>query len=169
MLKTLSIGAGLALLTAMPAFAACTDISSATVALTACVDSDWQPIEGTGAQEFVYANVDEKSAMMVITEKEPIPSDKFRGAILQNAVTGAGGSEDNVKVMREWTTTIAGAPFNVLEYTVTTEAGVLLFQNYYYSAAGYGSTQILTYSLEADATSAAFHAGAFAATVKLGG
>jgi hypothetical protein len=40
MLKTLIAGAAFALLTALPAFAACTEISSKTIALTGCIDGE---------------------------------------------------------------------------------------------------------------------------------
>jgi hypothetical protein len=167
MLKSLLSGAAIALLTAMPAFAACTDISSTTIALTGCVDSEWVAGEGTGAQEFVYLTADQNFGLMVITEKEPIPSAQFREAIITNAVNGSGGNKDDVQVVGERIVSIDGKPFNVLEYTIANDGNPILFQNYYYSQPGYGSVQILSYSLETDATAAAYRAGVFAATLKL--
>lgn len=169
MLKTLVAGAGLALLTAIPAFAACTDISSTTIALTGCIDSEWQAIEGTGAQEFSYLTADQNFGPMLITEKETIPAAQFRDAIIQNAITGSGGTADDVKIVRERIINVDGKPFNVVEYTIPNNGQPILFQNFYYSAPGYGSLQILAYSLETDATASAFRAGIFAATAKIGG
>ena len=169
MLKSLLIGAGVALLTAMPALAACTEIKSATIALSGCVDSEWVKSEGTGAQEFVFLTSDQNFGLMVITEKDPIPSAQFRQAIIANAVTGSGGTEADIKVVRERIVSIGDQPFNVIEYTIPNSGNPILFQNFYYSAPGFGSMQILAYSLETDAVASAYRAGVFASTVKLGG
>ncbi|HZY69175.1 MAG TPA: hypothetical protein VFE52_11330 [Devosia sp.] len=168
MLKTIIAGAALALLSAFPAFAACTEISSKTIALTGCIDSEWQAIEGTGAQEFSYLTADQNFGLMLITEKEVIPAAQFREAIIQNAITGSGGTADDVKTVRERIVNIDGKPFNVIEYTIPNSGSPILFQNFYYSAPGYGSLQILAYSLETEATASAFRAGIFAATAKVG-
>ena len=169
MFKTLLAGAGIALLTAMPAFAACTEISSATIALTGCIDDEWKAIEGTGAQEFSYLTADQNFGLMLITEKEVIAATQFREAIIQNAIKGNGGAADDVKIVRERKVNIDGEPFNVIEYTIPNSGNPILFQNFYYSAPGYGSLQILAYSLEADATASGFRAGLFAGTAKIGG
>ena len=169
MLKTLVAGAGLALLTAVPAFAACTEISSATIALTGCIDTEWQAIEGTGAQEFSYLTADQNFGLMLITEKETIPATQFRDAIIQNAITGSGGTADDVKIVGERKVNIDGKAFDVVEYTIPNSGQPILFQNFYYSAPGYGYLQILAYSLETDATASAFRAGVFAGTAKIGG
>jgi hypothetical protein len=169
MLKTIVAGAVLALLTALPAFAACTEITSKTLALTGCIDSEWQPIEGTGAQEFSYLTADQNFGLMLITEKEVIPTAKFREAIIQNAITGSGGTADDVKTVRERIVSIDSKPFNVIEYTIPNDGNPILFQNYYYSAPGYGSLQILAYSLEGEGSASGFRAGLFAGTAKVGG
>ncbi len=169
MLKTLIAGATLALLTAVPAFAACTEISSKTIALTGCVDSEWQKIDGTGAQEFSYLTADQNFGLMLITEKEVIPAAQFREAIIQNAIKGSGATAADIKTVGERIISIDGKPFNVLEYTIPNNGNPILFQNFYYSAPGYGSLQILSYSLQTDATAAAFRAGVFAGTAKMGG
>lgn len=169
MLKTLIAGAAFALLTALPAFAACTEISSKTIALTGCIDGEWQPIEGTGAQEFSYLTADQNFGLMLITEKETIPATQFRDAIIQNAIKGSGGTADDVKIVRERKVSIDGKSFDVVEYTIPNNGNPILFQNFYYSAPNYGSLQILAYSLDADATASAFKAGLFAGTAKIGG
>ena len=168
MLKTLIAGATLALLTALPAFAACTEISSKTIALTGCIDSEWQAIEGTGAQEFSYLTADQNFGLMLITEKETIPTAQFREAIIQNAITGSGGTAADVKTVREGLMSVDGKPFNVIEYTIPNNGNPILFQNFYYSQPGFGSVQILSYSLTTDSTVAAYKAGVFASTVKIG-
>ena len=167
MFKTLLAGAALALLTAMPAFAACTEISSKTVALTGCIDSEWQPIEGTGAQEFSYLTADQNFGLMLITEKETIPTAAFREAIIQNAITGSGSTD--VEVVGDSKATIAGKSFNVIEYTIPNDGNPILFKNFYYSAPDFGALQILSYSLKADRKASARKAATFTATVELGG
>ena len=169
MLKTILAGATLALLTALPAFAACTEISSKTIALTGCIDNEWQPIDKSGAQEFSYLTADQNFGLMLITEKEVIPTAQFRTAIIQNAIKGSGGTADDVKTVGERIVSIDGKPFNVIEYTIPNDGNPILFQNFYYSAPGYGSLQILAYSLVTDATASGFRAGVFAGTAKVGG
>ena len=168
MLKTILAGAGIALLSAAPALSACTEISSKTIALSGCIDSEWQVIEGSGAQEFSYLTADQNFGLMLITEAEVIPAAQFREAIIQNAISGSGAPPSEVKTVRERLVNIDDKPFNVIEYTVPNDGNPILFQNYYYSAPGFGSLQILAYSLEPEATAAAYRAGVFAATARLG-
>jgi hypothetical protein len=168
MLKSLIIGAAGAFLVAAPALADCTDISSKTLKLTGCVDKEWVAGTGTGAQEFVYNTADQNFGLMVITETDAFPGTTFHDAIIANAVKGAGGKQDDVKVVSERIENIDGKPFNVLEYTLANDGNPILFQNYYYSQPGLGSIQILGYSLETDAATAAFKTGLFAATLKIG-
>ena len=167
MYKSLILGAGAALLLAAPALA-CTDITSKTVKLTGCVDTEWVAGTGTGAQEFVYLTADQNFGLQVITETEPVPAAQFRDAIINNAVTAIKGTKDDVKVVGERIENVDGKPFNVLEYTIPNAGNPVLFQNFYYSQPGFGSLQILAYSLAADSNAAGYKAGVFASTVKLG-
>lgn len=162
------IGAAVALALGTPAAWACTDIASKTVKLTACVDAEWQAGQGSGAQEFVYATADGSVGLMVITEAETFPIAKFRDAIIANAVHGVGDKKDEVSIASERIENIDGKPFNVIEYQVANSGNPILFQNFYYSQPGFGSVQILSYSLTTDSTVAAYKAGVFASTVKLG-
>ena len=168
MFKSLLIGAGLVLVSAASAVA-CTDISSATVALTGCVETEWQQTAGTGAQEFVYGTADGNFGIMVITEKDVFTMAQFRDAIVANAVNGNGGDASKVQVLGERIETISGEPWSVVEYNVDYQGSPLTFQNYYLSKPGFGSVQILGYSLTSMATAAAFKTGVFASTVKIGG
>lgn len=168
MLKPLLIGAGFVLAAALPAAAACTDIASQTIALSGCIDSEWQALEGSGAQEFLFQTADGNFALMLVTEAETFPMAQFRDAILQNAVTGSGATPEQVTVVNERVVSIDDKPFNVIEYQVPLDGNLLRFQNFYYSATGLGALQILAYSLDSDAAAAAYRAGVFAATVKLG-
>lgn len=161
------VGAAAALLLAAPAMA-CADISSKTVKLTGCVDDEWKAGTGTGAQEFVFATADGNYGMMVITEAQDFPIPKFRDAIIANAVHGVGDKKEDVSVVSERNENIDGKAFNVIEYEVANNGNPILFQNFYYSQPGFGSVQILSYSLTTDATVAAFKAGLFASTVKIG-
>ncbi|MEO8757177.1 MAG: hypothetical protein ABI398_05425 [Devosia sp.] len=168
MFKALIIGASAALLLAAPAFA-CTDIASKTIKLTGCVDEQWTAGAGTGAQEFVYATADGNFGLQVITETEPVAATAFHDAIISNAVAAIKGTKDDVKILGERIENIDGKPFNVLEYTIPNDGNPILFQNFYYSQPGFGSVQILGYSLVTDGNAAAYKTGAFASTVKLGG
>lgn len=168
MFKSLLIGAGLALISAASAMA-CTDISSATVALSGCVGDEWTQTQGTGAQEFVYGTSDGNFGMMLITEKDVFTMAQFRDAIIQNAINGNGGDPAKVQVVGERIETISGEPWSVVEYAVDYQGSPLTFQNYYLSKPGFGSVQILGYSLTSMASAAAFKTGVFAATVKTGG
>jgi hypothetical protein len=167
MLKPTLIGVAAALLVAAPAFA-CDDISSKTVKLTACVDTEWVPGEGKGAQEFVYATADQNFGLQVITETGVVAAQAFHDAIISNAIAAIKGTADDVKVTSERVENIDGKPFNVLEYTIPNNGNPVLFQNFYYSQPGFGSVQILGYSLESDGNTAAYKTGVFASTVKLG-
>jgi hypothetical protein len=169
MLKPIVIGAAAALLLAVPAFAACTPITSKTVKLTGCVDSEWVAGAGSGAQEFVYLTADQNFGLQVITESETVPAQQFHDAIIANAVKAIGGAAADVKIVGERIENVDGKPFNVLEYTIPNDGNPVLFQNFYYSQPGFGSVQILGYSLETDGNTAAYKTGVFTSTVKIGG
>ncbi|MEQ1771431.1 MAG: hypothetical protein ABL879_16500 [Devosia sp.] len=163
-MKTSLLAAGMLLAVSAPALA-CTQITSATVKLTGCVADEWQQVEGTGAQEFVYNTADGNFGLMVITEKEVFTMAQFRDAIVANAVNGNGGDPAKVQIVSERIETISGEPWSVVEYAVDYQGSPLTFQNYYLSKPGYGSVQILGYSLTTMATSAAWKAGVFAGSV----
>lgn len=170
MIKILGLTAVALLVGAGTAAAACTEISSQTVALTGCVDEEWEATEGQGAQEFVYLTPDQNFGLMVIAEDAAVAAGQFRDAIISNAITGgASGNADAVKVVAERIENIDGKPFNVLTYTLDSDGTPILYQNFYYSQPGLGSIQILTFSLEGDALTAAYKAGVFTSTLKVGG
>ena len=98
MLKHLLLSASAVLLAGAPALA-CTQISSATVPLTGCIADEWQQMQGSGAQEFVYNTADGNFGLMVITEKEVFNASSFRDAIVQNAINGNGGDASKVQVI----------------------------------------------------------------------
>ena len=168
MIRSLAIGVGAALLLAAPALA-CTDISSAVVKLTGCVDEQWVAQEGAQALEFSYLTDDKNFALQVVTEAEVIPAPTMRGAILQNAANAVGGKTENVTIVSERIENIDGKPFNEIEYTLTDGTNTLTYQNYYYSQPGLGTVQILALSAPTDTSAAAFKLGVFAGTVKIGG
>ena len=167
MRTSLIIGVAVALFAVAPALA-CTDISSKTVKLTGCVGEEWVAGKGTDAQEFVYATADQNYGMMVITESATFSGSQFHDAIVANAIAGVGGKKEDISVVSERVENIDGKPFNVIEYEAANSGNPILFQNFYYSQPGFGSVQILTYSLTTDANTAAYKAGVFASTVKLG-
>lgn len=167
MLKSVIIGAGVALLFAAPALA-CTDISSKTLKLTACVDESWQAQEASGAMEFSYQTSDQNFALQVITETAVLPAQTLHDALIANAVSAV-GSKDNVKEIGERVENIDGKPFNILEYQLTDGKTTLTYQNAFISQPGLGSVQLVVLSTPDDATAAALKLGMFAASVKIGG
>ena len=168
MLKPVLIGVAAVLLCAAPALA-CTNITSKTVKLTGCVDTEWVAGTGQGAQEFVYTTSDQNFGLQVITESDVVPAQQFHDAIIANAAKAINGTADDIKVLGERVENIDGKAFNVLEYTIPNSGNPVLFQNFYYSQPGFGSVQILGYSLASDGNAAAYKTGAFTSTVKLGG
>jgi hypothetical protein len=167
MLRPLVIGAGLALAFAAPALA-CTEISSATVKLTGCVDEQWQAQAASGAIEFNYLTADQNFALRVITETAVLNAQQLHDAIMANAVSAMSGDASKVKEVSARVENIDGKPFNLLEYTLTDGTNTLDYQNFYYSQPGFGTVQILVLSAPQDATAAANKVGQFAGTVKLG-
>ncbi|MEQ1901933.1 MAG: hypothetical protein ABL866_14515 [Devosia sp.] len=169
MLKSLLIGAGAALLLSAPVLA-CTEVSSATVKLTGCIDAQWGQIEGSGAIEFNYLTSDQNFALQLITETAVLPAQALHDAVIANAVSSIGGNADGVKTIAERVESIDGRPFNVLQYEVTDANGLTIsYQNFYLSQPGFGTLQILVFSLPPDAAAAGFKAGQFASTIKIGG
>ena len=168
MLKPVLFGVAGVLLFAAPALA-CTDITSKTVKLSGCVDTEWVAGTGQGAQEFVYTTADDNFGLQVITESDVVPAQQFHDAIIANAAKAISGQASDIKVVGERVENIDGKAFNVLEYTIPNNGNPVLFQNFYYSQPGFGSVQILGYSLESDGNTAAYKTGVFSSTVKLGG
>ena len=168
MFKSVIIGAGVALCLAAPAFA-CSDISSKTLKLTGCVDDQWVAGTPSGdAQEFVYATADGNFGMQLITQTDVVPAQAFHDSIIANAATAIKGKPEDIKTISEHVENIDGKPFNVLEYSIPNDGNPIIFQNYYYSQPGFGSVQLLGYSLEADSAAAGFKLGAFASSLKVG-
>ena len=168
MIKSVLVVAGLSLGFATPALA-CTDISSKTVKLTGCVDEQWVPGKpSSDAQEFPYATADGNFGMQVITQTDAVSAQAFHDSIIGNAAAAINGKPEDIKVISEHIENVDGKPFNVLEYSIPNDGNPIIFQNYYYSQPGFGSVQLLGYSLEADAAAAGFKLGAFAATLKVG-
>jgi hypothetical protein len=168
LIRSLLLGGGLVLALAAPALA-CTEISSATLKLTGCVDVQWQKQESSGAIEFSYLTADQNFALQVITETAVLNAQQLHDAIIANAVAAVNNVKENVKEISARTENIDGKPFNLLEYTLTDGTTTIDYQNFYYSQPGYGTVQILVLSTPQDATAAGFKAGLFAGTVKVGG
>jgi hypothetical protein len=166
MLKSVVIGAAVALCFAAPALA-CTDISSKTIKLTGCVDDGWQAQDASGAVEFSYQTSDQNYALQVVTETEALAAQELHDALIANAVAAV-GNKDNVKELGERVENIDGKPFNVLEYQLTDGTNTVIYQNAFYSQPGFGTVQIVMISSPDMANAAAFKEGQFAATVKLG-
>jgi hypothetical protein len=168
MLKSLVIGAGLVLAFAAPAVA-CSEISSATIKFTGCVDEQWQRQDGAGAVEFNYVTADQNYGLQVITETAVLSAQQMHDAILFNAASAVSGDKTKVKEISARTENVDGKAFAVLEYTVDYGTAVIDYQNFYYSQPGYGTVQILGASTPQDAAAAGYKVGQFAGTVRVGG
>lgn len=168
MLKlTLAAAAVAAAALATPAFAACDTINSKQLKLSACIDeNDWILQAPQGDQEFLYFSPDDKVGFTIITEKETFTASDFRGAVLANGKNANGGTD--VKVVAERVENVADKPWNVMEYQFGETGQELEFQNFYYSQPGFGSVQIVFWSIPADATVAAYRAGRVLSTLSYG-
>ena len=167
MFRSIIVSAGVALCFVAPALA-CTDISSKTVKLTACIDESWQAQTPSDALEFSYLTADQNFGLQIITETDVLPAQTLHDALIANAVSAA-GSKDNVKEIGERVENIDGKVFNILEYQLTDGKTTLTYQNAFVSQPGLGSVQLVVMSTPDDATAAALKLGLFAATVRLGG
>jgi hypothetical protein len=150
-----------------PAFAACDTITSQNLKLAACIDdSDWVLQAPQGDQEFLYFSGDQTVGFTIITEKETFTAADFRGAVLTNAKNANNGND--VTIDKERVENVADRPWNVIEYRLGAAGPELTFQNFYYSQPGFGSVQIVFWSLPADATIAAYRAGKLLNTLQYG-
>jgi hypothetical protein len=154
-------------LAASPAFAACDTINSKNLKLSACIEeNDWVLQAPQGDQEFLYFSGDETVGFTIITEKETFTASDFRGAVLANAKS-ANGDKD-VTVVKERVENVGDKPWNVMEYQFGETGQELEFQNFYYSQPGFGSVQVVFWSLPSDATTAAYRAGKVLSTLTYG-
>jgi len=152
---------------ASPAFAACDTINSKTLKLSACIDdSDWVLQAPQGDQEFLYFSGDEKVGFTIITEKDTFTASDFRRAVLANG-RSANGDKD-VSVLAERVENVAEKPWNVIEYQLGEAGQELEFQNFYYSQPGFGSVQLVFWSIPADATVTAYRAGRLLSSLSYG-
>lgn len=150
-----------------PAFAACDTINSKNLKLSACIDeNDWVIQAPQGDQEFLYFSADETVGFTIITEKETFTASDFRGAVLANAKNANAGKD--VSIVKERVANVGDKPWNVMEYQFGEPGQELEFQNFYYSQPGFGSVQIVFWSLPTDATVAAYQAGRVLSTLSYG-
>lgn len=147
---------------------ACETITSTKVKLSACVDTTgWATQTPSGDQEFLYFSNDETMGFAVISENAAWPVAKYREAILSNAAAAAlDAKPENVTIVGERLENIGGKSWNVIEYQVLIPDGALLFQNFYYVQAGFGSSQFVYWSAPEGGTSTAFRAGQMLGTVQ---
>jgi len=147
---------------------ACETITSTKVKVSACVDtSGWATQTPSGDQEFLYFSSDETMGFAVINENAAWPVSQYRDAILTNAAAAAlDAKPENVTIVGERLENIGGKSWNVIEYQVQIPDGTLLFQNFYYVEAGFGSSQFVYWSAPEGGTSTAFRAGQMLATVE---
>lgn len=149
-------------LVAFPAVAADIDcgtadlIKSQKLKLEACVDpAVWEAGQGTGDQEFIYYTRDGKAGFAVVTEQAGSNDLKaYREAILQMA-TRQSGAAAPLTSFDDASSTINGTQWSSMRYNVKVQEDSFEFLNYYYSADGFGSAQLIFWSLPADAATVA--------------
>lgn len=152
---------------ASPAFAACDTVNSKVLKLSACIDeNDWVLQAPQGDQEFLYFSGDETVGFTIITEKDTFTPSDFRGAVLANAK--AANSDKDVTIVKERVENVVDKPWNVMDYQFGEPGQELEFQNFYYSQPGFGSVQVVFWSLPSDATLAAYRAGKVLSTLTYG-
>jgi hypothetical protein len=150
-----------------PAFAACDTVNSKKIKLSACIDeNDWVIQPQQGDQEFLYFSADEKVGFTIITETETFAASAFRGAVLINGKNANGGKDP--QVISERVENVADKPWNVMQYQFGEPGQELEFQNFYYSQPGFGSVQVVFWSIPSDATTAAYRAGRVLSTLSYG-
>jgi len=124
-------------------------VASAVVALTLCVDPGrWSEIDPGPEQEFTFMTTDGAAGMALIAERLPFGSSFLRTAILENAAEASGVSADEIEIVEEGTATIAGQSWEVIRYRVDFEGTRFEYFNYYRSQEGFGSSQIVFWTLE---------------------
>jgi len=150
-----------------PAFAACDTINSKNLKLSACIEeNDWVVQPKQGDQEFLYFSPDEKVGFTIITETASFTASDFRNAVLING-KAANGNKD-VKIVAERVENVGDKPWNVMEYEFGEPGQELAFQNFYYSQPGFGSVQVVFWSIPSDATVAAYRAGRVLSSLNYG-
>ena len=141
-----------------PAFAACDTVTSKNLKLSACIDeNDWVVQPKQGDQEFLYFSADEKVGFTIITETQSFTASDFRQAVLTNGKNANDGADP--QILAERVENVGDKPWNVMEYQFGTAGQELEFQNFYYSQPGFGSVQVVFWSIPGDATIAAYRAG----------
>jgi hypothetical protein len=150
-----------------PAFAACDTVNSKNLKLSACIDkNDWVVQEPQGDQEFLYFSADETVGFTIITEKETFTASDFRGAVLANAKNANEGKD--VSIVKERVENVGDKPWNVIDYQFGETGQELEFQNFYYSQPGFGSVQVVFWSIPDDAKVAAYRAGKVLSSLSYG-
>ncbi len=152
-------------LSVTPAFAACDTVNSRVLKLSACIEeNDWVIQAPLGAQEFLFFSPDQKVGFAIISEAQTFSGTDFRRAVLINGKNANGGVD--VRVLAERVETVADTAWNVIEYEFGTADQKLVFQNFYHSRAGFGSVQIVFWSVPGDDNVAAYRAGRLLGTVR---
>jgi len=150
-----------------PAFAACDTINSKNIKLSACIEEgDWEVQPQQGDQEFLYFSADQKVGLTIITEKTAFTPSDFRNAVLINGKTANNGADPTI--ISERVENVGEKPWNVIEYQFGAAGEELEFQNFYYSQPGFGSVQVVFWSVPADATVTAYRAGRVLSTLNYG-
>lgn len=150
-----------------PAFAACDTVNSKVIKLSACIDEgDWEVQPQQGDQEFLYFSPDQKVGFTIITEKEAFTPSDFRSAVLINGKNANNGTDP--QILSERVENVGDKPWNVMEYQFGEAGQELEFQNFYYSQPGFGSVQVVFWSLPSDNTIAAYRAGRILSTLQYG-
>ncbi|WP_417310629.1 hypothetical protein [Devosia sp.] len=116
-----------------------------------CVDdSVWLPQDPLAVQEFLFYSADDRTGFSSIPETATVPKGVFRSRVLQNAAIPANNDPSRVEVVGEGTESWNGKEWNYLNYTVDTGDFNLFYTNYYLIEEGYGSIQMVYWSVVDD-------------------
>lgn len=132
--------------------AACsTRLQSERMSFAFCLDDAiWVPQDPLEVQEFLFYSADDRTGFSSIPETATVPKGVFRSRVLQNAAIPANNDPSKVQVVDEGTATWNGKEWNYLNYTVDTGQFNLFYTNYYLIEDGYGSIQMVYWSIVDD-------------------
>lgn len=123
----------------------CVPFNSKTLPVSICLDEGyWYLGNEGGAAEFSFSSNDEKLYLLMITEKDVIPLDKFEKAIITNAQKAAGLKP--VKVDIKERINAFGLEWGRMVYTANIDGLIIKYENFFTTMKGKGSVQFVFYA-----------------------
>jgi hypothetical protein len=125
---------------------------SSVVTMSLCVaHADWDAGEKSGDQEFVFFSKDGLAGAAVVPENVVVTSGQYRSGILTVAAQAAGVGVGQVQVLEESQVEYGGVTWDKMRYQVTIQGTLLEYLNFRRSTQGFGSVQVIFWSLPPDA------------------